>query len=87
MLKVAAALTLLFALLSGGSPASCGERAGKCIIDFSGCSRPCKVRCRMYYPSSAFWSWREGEWAGCYQLRVEDCLQQKRECELAKGTK
>jgi len=76
---------LLLALFSVGSQAECKPRDSKCFLDFSGCTRPCKSRCRMYYPVSAFWSWREGEWTGCYQTCIDDCLKQKRECEEARG--
>jgi hypothetical protein len=78
---------LLLALFSVGSQAQCSPRDSKCLLDFSGCSRPCKSRCRVYYPASAFWSWREGEWTGCYQTCIDDCLKQKRECEVARGAR
>ena len=78
---------LLLGLFSVGSQAECSARDSKLFLDFSACSRPCKLRCRVYYPASAFWSWREGEWMGCYQICIDDCLKQKREGEVARGAR
>ncbi len=63
--RACAVRTAAVALSSVGSQAECSARATKLFLDFSACSRPCKSRCRVYYPASAFWSWREGEWIDC----------------------
>ena len=78
---------LLLALSSVGSEGECSSRDSRCLRDFSGCTRPCKTRCRMYYPVSAFWSWREAEWTICYQTCIDDCFKQKEECELARASR
>lgn len=78
---------LLLALSSVGSEGECSPRDSRCFRDFSGYTRPCKTRCRMYYPVSAFWSWRETEWTTGYQTCIDACFKQKQDSELARGSR
>jgi hypothetical protein len=41
----------------------------------------------MYYPVSAFWSWREAEWTTCYETCPDNCFKQTEERELARGSR
>jgi hypothetical protein len=41
----------------------------------------------MYYPVSAFWSWREAEWTTCYETCVDDCFKQKEDCQKVTGAR
>jgi hypothetical protein len=57
-MKMGAWAVFVLLLLAPSSVGSEGERSSRdsrCFRDLSECTRPCKARCRMYYPVSAFW--------------------------------